>query len=315
MKCKYRFKVNGSLKLAVSRPVPISGLLYEFDILNSLITHICVTIPIGEADLPTIVEKPSLGVKYHLNITSPGIALIQMELRAIEGLLSMYGLKSIDIQNPEIEWLPETDTEKQQLKIFNFKITYREINDSEVPPIPFYLLASSIIAASKAHDIETFLSFYRKGMNDVCERRYIEAIYDFYFFLESLFGAGNFKKDSIKASFKKSTLLVDAIQKTLNNPAIQINREKLLLTEFEKKYKNKSIDEVLEYIVNLRGFLHHHTLRRKDIWHPEDHNRFKLDCLLLQDICFKIAFHLAGEILFDEQVKQTYRAMFPNEKS
>lgn len=312
MKCKYHFKVYGSIKPTAIRPIQIRGQLYEFDILNGFITHICVTIPIREDDLPSVIENPSPGVKLHLYIKSPGISLIQMELRAIEGLLSMYGLKSIDIQNPEIEWLPENDAEKQRLKIHNFKAGYKEIKESDIPPIPFYLLASSIIAACDAQDIEIYLSFYRKGMNDMYDRRYIEAIYDFYFFLESLFGGGNFKKNAVKSSFKKSNLLIDVIQKVISEPDLQIKREKTLLVEFEKKFQNKSIDDVLEYIVDLRGFLHHHTLKRKDIWHPEDHNRFKLDSFVLQAICFEIAFHLSGKYIFDKEIKQKYQEMILN---
>ena len=44
--------------------------------------------------------------------------------------------------------------------------------------------------------------------------------------------------------------------------------------------------EILKKIVELRGFLHHHTLKRKDIWHPEDHNKYETDAHFFQAVAF-----------------------------
>jgi hypothetical protein len=71
-------------------------------------------------------------------------------------------------------------------------------------PLPFDLLARAILASDAATDIEVPLNFFRRGLLDVYDGAYIEAIYDFFFVLETCFGGGKYKKAQVLTAFQAS---------------------------------------------------------------------------------------------------------------
>ncbi len=313
MKCKYKFKINGKIKPSHVFPIKARGATYEFEINEfGVATHIWATIKTDdERYWPSITKSPTPGVAFHLNIKeNPLMFFVIMELRTIEGLLSLYGVYSIDLHHPKMEWIPENEQEKEKLKVFNYKTDITEIPDNEIRPTPFDIIARSIIGADKGFAVEVALSFYRKGRIDIEEKRYIEAIYDFYFLIESTYGNGKFKKKQISAEFKNSKILIKSIMSAQNEPGSRILSNSKLKQEYETKYKNKSPENIIDQIIELRGFLHHHTSKRKGIWHPENQDKYKLDALFIQLISYNVAFRLSEVCVFDEEVIRTYQSNF-----
>jgi hypothetical protein len=87
--------------------------------------------------------------------------------------------------------------------------------------MPFDVLARAIFAADAATDIEIPLNVFRRGMLDVSERNYIEAIYDFYFILETLFGEGKFKSAAVSNAFLDSSQLRSCVERAVADPGPQ----------------------------------------------------------------------------------------------
>jgi hypothetical protein len=80
--------------------------------------------------------------------------------------------------------------------------------------------------------------------------------------------------------------------------------------EYEQRYRDKSVDDAIDEIVELRGFLHHHSARRPDTWHPEDHARFESEALLLSSIAMDVAFVVAKQSVFDAETVREYQEAF-----
>jgi hypothetical protein len=181
MKCSYRFRDHGRIRPSVNAPVPCRGWTFELQTSNGLVTHVVVVVPLPRRDdWPLIRRDPAPGVKAEILPKTPHLPSIQRELRALQGLLSLFGLHSIELDSPEIEWLPESDEERADLHLFSFKFSAAEpVPDNEISPLSFDLLARSIIASDAATDIEVPLNFFRRGMLDAYDRNYIEAIHDF----------------------------------------------------------------------------------------------------------------------------------------
>jgi len=312
MKCKYRFRADGKLKPSILAPISVRGWTYEFEANNDgIVTHISVTVnSISKEHWPTMKESQTPGVKAEINIPDVAFPFVKMELRVIEGLLSLYGLREVDFNSVNTEWIPESEEEKQSLSIFSFKRSYQDIPDSKRLATSFDIIARSVIGANLGHDNEVVLSFYRKGRNDIDEQRYIEGIYNFYFMFESAYAQGQFKKAKVTEAFLSSETFTSIIEKAVEDPGQIILGNKELLPKFTQYYQGKPIGEVVERIVELRGFLHHHTSKRKGIWHPEDHEAHELDAIVFQNIAFGIAFNLAGVCVFDSNVTGKYQAMF-----
>ncbi len=292
-------------------PVGTRGWIFEFLQKGELLTGLAVTVPAnGPHDLPTVIPNPSPGVKAHIHVPSPAFPFVAREVRSIEALLSVFGVHKIDLNHFTTTWIPENDEEKAAIKVRKFSTDLGKPDLTHAPPLPFDLLARSVFAADEAAEIEMQLAFFRKGSLDCYEHRFIDGIFNFYFLLESLFGAGKYKKQTVKQAFKSSKQLRKAIQKALSDPIVTKSTLQNESCNFIKKFGAMSVDSIIEYIVDLRGFLHHHTGKRKDIWHPEDHKRYQLDAFLLQSIAFRVSMEMCLGYFCRPKVLEAYSRAF-----
>lgn len=309
MKCIYRFPVEGRVRPSVNVPIPARGWLFEFKTANGLVTHVEVTVPLpNESDWPSIQESPKDGVKLHLYPKTPHLPWVQRELRVLQGLLGIFGLRSIDLDSPEVKWIPESEEERRKLKVHAFSSKSEPLPDDQIPPLSFDLIARSVLAADAASDIEVALNFFRRGMLDVFSRSYIEAIYDFYFVLESEFGGGKFKKAAVLTSFNESAVLRSHVERAISDPGLML-QDKHNHDQFASSYAKMTVEQALSRIVELRGYLHHHTAKRRDNWHPDDHRCYEVDALFLQSVAYNVVFGLAERYLWDTAVASQYEAL------
>jgi hypothetical protein len=215
MKCKNRFKVEGQLRLGQVQPIRCRSDLWEFELCNGLVTHVCVTVCVHEREFwPKITPNPAPGVAFALRAVPPHTAFVQIELKTLQGLLSLFGLRSIDIRYPEVEWIAENDEEREYLKVYSFKTNRQEPLPGSIPLVSFDIVARAVLACRNAYKIEMPLSFFRRAVVDMHEQQFIEAIYDFYFVLETVYGGGKFKKAEVLAGFKAADELKQATEKT-----------------------------------------------------------------------------------------------------
>lgn len=301
------------MKVPASCPMHVRGFLYELERNTAgVVEYISATVPVpDEAHCPKVTENPEDGVALGIHLSSPAFPFVAMELRVVEGLLSLWGVESIDIDNAEEFWLPDSDEERERLRIYSMKRTPQALSDAELRPTSFDLVARSFLVALDAQNVEVALSFFRKGRIDSRERRYIEAIYDFYFVLETVYGAGKTKNYQVKQALQNSAELCQLVQATLADEFLQaaIAREPKLQEAFHNNYEGRSPAEVLDHFVELRGFLHHHTKGRPGIWHPEDHSRFELDAHVLEHLAFAIAFKLIEPHVFSDKTIRSFHEL------
>ncbi len=310
MKCRYRFRVHGRIRPSINVPVPCRGWTYELETFEGLVTDVVVVVPLPRReDWPLIQRDPVPGVKAQIQPKTPHLPFIQRELRALQGLLALFGLHSIDLDDPEIEWLPESEEERAELYLFSFKRRAEPLSDDHIPRLPLDLMARSIIASDAATDIEVPLNFFRRGMLDVYDRNYIEAIYDFYFVLETLFADGKFKKAAVLEAFRSSDQLRSSVELALADPGTMLIRDRSTREDFRRVYSTLSVEQALEKIVELRGHLHHHTQKRRNTWHPDEQRRFECDALFLQAVAYNVVFKLAEPYLWDEEVVNAYEEL------
>lgn len=311
MLCKQRFKVSGLLRLEQVRPIRTRSDTWEFEVANGLVTHICVTVRVLEREFwPRITPNPAPGVSFALSAVPPHTMFVQIELKTLQGLLSLFGLRSIDIPYPEIEWTPENDEEREYLKVYSFKSKRQEPRPESISALSFDVVARAVLACRKAYQIEMPLSFFRRAVVDMDEHQFIEAIYDLYFVLETMYGDGKFKKAAILARFKASDELRQATETTLRDPDDMPKCERRIKQAFRDKFSGLTVDQYLEHVVDLRGFLHHHTQRRKENWDPEDQSRYEVDAVVLQRVVFNAIFHVAWAYLEDPAVLSQYKDQF-----
>ena len=310
MKCRYRFPLTGRLRLNVSVPIPTRGWEVEFQTTGGIVSHVTVMVPLpNREDWPVVREDPEPGVKAHFEVRTPHLPWIQRELRAIQGMLSLFGLRSIGLENPEVEWLPETDAERAELQLQSLKKEVKPAPDEEIEPLSFDLIARAVLAADRATQVDTPLNFFRRGMLDIYQHEYIEAIYDFYFVLETVFGEGNFKNAAVADAFLASTQLRSCVQRALEDPGPLMTHNPKTREKFNQVYGPLSVEEAVEKIISLRGYLHHHTEKRRNAWHPDEQNYYEVDALFLQSIAFNVAFSFAEPHMWHEEIVREYETL------
>ena len=306
MRFKYTFKVHGSIRLTQLFHFSVDTYRFDFITDKGCIREIAISFPITGNELPTVTESPEQRVKMHMTIPSPRLSEVREIMRSIEGQWSLFGVTSIDIKRPKYEWIAETEREKQDIHIFEFSSARADLGDDGIPELTFDLLARPVISAVKEKHHDVILTFYRRGCNDIYNEEYIEAIYDFYFILESAYASGKTKNYAVEREFLASAELRNHIEEVVNDQKLVA-----MLRPHERKFyveliSNKSVDEVIKLMVNMRGFLHHHTEKRRDVWNPEDQERFKSEAFFLQNLCYKIAFDIFERRAYDDEVVKVY---------
>ncbi len=292
MKCVFTFPVKWIVKVNGVQPFTHNGWHFDFVQENDLISKIIISVPMAELDkMPTLTPNPKNSQIIDFAINQPASTeLLMKSLRTLEGFLSVYGLEEIGLNEIDTAWLADTEEEKQKFGEQHLKLKHTGPKAPDAK-IPFAVVKRSVMASTQALDWEVPLGFYRKGTNDHHDRKYIDAIHDFYFLLETLFANGKTKNYQVVEEFKKSPSLVAFAAQVLKEGGQIIagrGTRTIVLDEFKQKLSNKTPEQYLEHIVNLRGFLHHHSLGHKKIWNPTSEYEYEMDAILLSYLCFKI---------------------------
>jgi hypothetical protein len=304
MKCRYRYKAKTLVRLGESFPLEFMDLLFEFQKNSTgLVDEIWVTVHVPDKSMwPSVVFHPDRQIKTEFRMTRPENETVVHILRFLEGGLSFYGLESIDFDDPKKEWLPETDEEKIELTVHSYSSSTERIDISSVPVAKFGLIAQTLYAYADAWDLEPQFNFFRRGVIAIRDERFIDAIYNFYFYLESTFGNGQTRNERIKAEFAKNQDLMTMVG--VARDRFDVSRHvyrNLMNARFDGVYRSKTEREIISTIVDLRGFLHHHTSKRKDIWHPSDKWTYSADAFLMQDIVHGLAHNSLTRHAYSEK--------------
>lgn len=268
--------------------------------------EVMVSVP-DRADWPVVADSQVPGVRLNLVFTAPELPRIRRNLRVMQGFLALFGLREIKLDDPSVEWIPETDEERDALRVFSYKISDGEWPDETIEPIAYDYFARAFIAAEAAAPLEVAMNFFRRGTNDIYAKSYIEAIYDFYFVFETLFGDGKFKTAEIKKRFLAANALQAAVRNFLETDVRLITHKPDVGARIQRDYLRLTPEQVIDKIISLRGFLHHHTRKRTDMWHPERQSPFEADAVVLQSVALKVVSELSAAHIWSDPVVSEYK--------
>ena len=153
---------------------------------------------------------------------------------------------------------------------------------------------------------EVPLEFYRRGADDSFREQYVEAIFNFFFVLEYLFGEGQFRTAHLVKNFLASSKLLAGLAEA-RSQFLGAVRSEDVAKRFRKKYGDPTDQEVVQTIVELRGKLHHQSIKRIK-WHPALQKEFEMDAHFLGAVCQSVLMTAVLEVLFDENEKKQFIA-------
>ncbi len=189
MKIKYVFPLQARIKMPVGLRFAHADREYEFIVENGQPKALALTISsVPDELLPSFgpIDDPVAKKKVSIPLDSKWDDIVS-EVRAIEGGLSLWGVEEIEVEQIKIEWIPESQEDKSKLQLFSFNINFGS-KQADLRDAPLDMLIRTIMITPDLLENEVALNFYRRGQADITEGKYIEAIYDLYFVLETLFG-------------------------------------------------------------------------------------------------------------------------------
>jgi hypothetical protein len=261
MRVRYRLPVRGRLRIGTSFPVTTKLFTYrlEADEIGH-VTHINATATVSDPQLwPRFTPLEPPGPAFHLEMSSPWFNELRGELRAVSGMLALYGVEEIGLELAEEMWDPETEEEKRALPVSSLQVEKKPPPVSELPSVSFDLVARALIAADGAGGFDAALNFFRKGRVDVRAEQYLDAVLDYLFMIETTYANGKFRSAQVEAEYLSSTELRQLIIETLENPSLigEVRGDSRIHKRFMETYEGKTPEQVIPYIVGLRGELHH----------------------------------------------------------
>lgn len=300
---KFTFGVQSDIRLDDCWPITVGDTTFEVNTRDDgTITSISTSIKENnEQHWPSIIKNDE---QYALSVNAghqPHLKFIIDDLVVIQGMLSVYRHIRIDLTSHSIEWIAENDEERRKLQLTQFSSKSMRGN---APPLPFDLVARSVLSHDHFRDFQIPLSFYRKAITDIDNKQYINSFYNLFFFLECLYAKGKSDKKQMRDEFMKSDELLNAIN--LASAEYQAINNETSSEIFKLITKKATVAELLWHLIGRRGFLHHHNIFRKDIWHPEFQDEWEADTRFCQIVCYNIAFHRMGDHFFSKELERSY---------
>lgn len=310
MRVRYRLPVSGCLRIDMSFPVTNEIFTYDFEAnAQGVVTHLNATARVpNRSEWPRIHKSNEEGFSSHIHLSAPFLDSLRREVRAASGILALFGVEEVSIDDAEEFWEAESEEEKAALQLSAFRIQKKSRDPATFEPISFDLVARALLVASQATGFEMALGFYRKGRVNVNAEQYLDAVLDYLFMLETTYANGKFRTAHVEAEYLSSSELRTFIRDVQVNDQLrwEMAREPRVAKKLQDTYLHTSVEEVVGSLISLRGELHHHNSRKNGIWHPTDHMRYGADALFLEYLCSKVAFSIMDSVFFGKTVISAY---------
>ncbi|MFN0140003.1 MAG: hypothetical protein ACKVQW_07935 [Pyrinomonadaceae bacterium] len=309
MQHKYRFPAIASVAFPIGFYFKHGGRTFEFEVADGLLKSLNVTVPGSSLEhAPSVVLTPD-DQKSQATIRAdagPGFEMLQNEVRAIEGGLCMWGVESINVDEPEIQFIADNPVEAAAIDIESFSISKGERDPTTFDAAEPALYIRTVMISKALEEIEMALNFYRRGRADCRKGKYIEGIYNLYFVLEHLFANGKYGESGVLKEFEKSPELQRAIDRIRNNIPAQISGNPRLSSYFESVVTRRSNLEVMKWAYKVRGFLFHQSSKRSTTWHPSRQGDHWQEGVLFLALCTEVVLNRINSLLFDETIMDAF---------
>jgi len=253
---------------------------------------------IDEITLPSVSHTPAERVKATINAPGGKVGKDLLDLlQYFESLGSFWcGIRRIYWEESKLEWIPESEEERSRLAVYSVQPSHKV--EEEPQPLNLRIVRELVEARSDNEWLVIPLAFWRQGMKDMLEGRYISAIHQFYFVIEGLYAKGQWKGRQVKAQFKRSAQMQQVASDALvffDKPDQSENRTAIdrYLREEGHDY---TADGILDLLVDMRGRLHHFSPKSSlNHAHPLNQQEFRPFGVLLNFFCLRTYPKIVGD--------------------
>jgi hypothetical protein len=303
MRYRYTFDVKSHTHLAATLYFTHRDLKFRLVEIGGRFTKLIVDT--GSVTIPLeVLRTPTQGFAVPRD---PFLDVVIEEIRAIRAALALWGVIDIDVDQVLREFVPDTTEENVAMQVKSIKYERRDREKLPLVPTTTDLLIRCVVSREKLAPYEVPLEFHRRGVDDNFREQSVEAIFSFFFVLEYLFGKGQFRTAQLVKNFLASPKLLAGLAEA-RSQFLGAVRSEDVAKRFRKKYGDPTDEEVVQTIVELRGKLHHQSIKRIN-WHPALQKEFEMDAHFLGAVCQSVLMAVVLEVLFDENEKKQFLAV------
>ncbi len=222
--------------------------------------------------------------------------LIAMRRQIDDAVTFLECFYEIDLATDDIESEYEAESLEEETKIPIKKI--RTHQHDFALNLPFDMLTRALMAAEEnnAPKFETALvSAARKALE---RREFINSFRYSFLLIESIYGEGQFRKNGLKAALKRNVEFRNIVEFAASDKITRItdlssHTGRLLATK-------PTCDDIIDHIVEQRGFYFHGNNKRTNAWKPDQQDEAEPLALLTIGIAMQISMKAANSVFKPE---------------
>lgn len=283
MDVRVKFPVRRPFRLSDHWPIQVGGSKVTFEGGRDGITSLVITFEDQPLELAaSLTPTNDGGAKAEINIPGNLQATARRTAQRFLDYATLYFVMDIDLDEPEIEYVPKNEEERVAVKVFSFK-SYRSRPTTH---LPFSLLSQAFIAGEGIDDPSFPAKLLNLSREALLNDQYIESFRYSFLLFEALYGEGKFHKAALTKAFSRNKDFIAAIQGARRTVA----NERPYIASPMNEYANgfSSASAFIDHLVDRRGFFFHANLARANPWHPAKQS----EASPLADFCVLIANQL-----------------------
>ncbi len=242
---------------------------------------------------PHIQELTEGPVKISITGRDHRMTFVRRQLD--EAMAFLHCFYEIDLATEEIEAKYEGETPEEEGQI---AVKAMSVGKHKPPlPLTFDMLTRAIMAAEKASGPKFEATLASTSRKALFEQQFINSFRYSFLLIESLYGEGQFKSSGLKSALKSNAEFVTLVKIALNDrikPKPEHSSDTSILLS-----RAPSVEDVIDHLVEKRGFYFHGNVKRKDAWKPEEQGAAEALALFAISIVQLIAQQAAAP-MFEE---------------
>jgi hypothetical protein len=264
MDIRYKFAFEKTILLEDAWPMSGHGAVVELLKNDDEVTHIVVTFANQSVDLaPTMVTPDFEGTAAHIVMRDNLRDKARQIVNRFEHFLGIYHAVRINTNNVDVEFIPKTDHERFEMKVFNFSIS-TSVRKSRAT---FSTVAQAFMASESTDDPSFVTSFLQLARQASSERRYIDSFRYCFLLFESLYGNGKFKSVQLVDAMMSHREFTDIVMQTINDYMTDtLHQGSVSRALVESRRDSRTM---IEYLIDRRGHYFHGNIKRADTWRPD----------------------------------------------
>lgn len=208
----------------------------------------------------------------------------------------------VELITEEIEAKYEGETPEEETRLTIKSISMGR-HDSALP-LSFDMLTRALMAAEKNDGPRFEVAFVKSARKILKNQEFINSFRYSFLLIESLYGNGQFKTPSLQTALKSNQEFRTIVELAIKD---MISAKKDRNSDTAKLFMtNPEADEVINHLVEKRGFYFHGNVKRKDAWKPDEQDAAESLALLAVDIITKITMKAAEPMFVAELEKRHF---------